>query len=252
VALVVVLLICYVIYAFATWQNPLGDSGSGTTPGPGKPPTVVGGGQPQPGLPPPEARTTPVVKTFKGCPAQGDGGDPALNRMKNRVDPAPITPVEFETVFALTWPKAVEYKDRANWSPDDAAAVAQYAELPVSLEGYLWGGKKSGMESANCHSTEYFDWHVWLIGKAGQDRTHSIVVEPTPRTLALHPGWELPKITALAKAATRVRVTGWLFLDPEHPNEVDKSRGTIWEIHPITQWEVQVSGEWVQLDDWQP
>ena len=38
-------------------------------------------------------------------------------------------------------------------------------------------------------------------------------------------------------------------LDPEHPDQVDNTRGTIWEIHPIMQIEVQQQGRWVALDD---
>jgi len=30
-----------------------------------------------------------------------------------------------------------------------------------------------------------------------------------------------------------VRISGWLMLDPEHPDQLGKTRGTIWEIHPV-------------------
>jgi hypothetical protein len=46
-----------------------------------------------------------------------------------------------------------------------------------------------------------------------------------------------------------VRISGWTMLDPEHPDQVDNTRGTIWEIHPIMQIEVQQQGRWVALDD---
>jgi hypothetical protein len=38
---------------------------------------------------PTDPRPTPVEELYKGCPAEGDGTDPALNRLKNRVDDAP-------------------------------------------------------------------------------------------------------------------------------------------------------------------
>jgi hypothetical protein len=32
---------------------------------------------------------------------------------------------------------------------------------------------------------------------------------------------------------TEVRIRGWLMLDQEHPEQIGKTRGTLWEIHPI-------------------
>ena len=52
-------------------------------PGPG--PTV---GVPRGGFPEMRDKPTPKQVVFKGCPPEGDGGDPALNRLKNRVDEA--------------------------------------------------------------------------------------------------------------------------------------------------------------------
>jgi hypothetical protein len=37
-------------------------------------------------------------------------------------------------------------------------------------------------------------------------------------------------------------------MDPEHPDQVGKTRGTIWEIHPIMQIETQGLGAWKPLD----
>jgi len=41
-----------------------------------------------------------------------------------------------------------------------------------------------------------------------------------------------------------VRVSGWLMLDPEHPDQVSKTRGTIWEIHRLcgSKWSVAANG----------
>ena len=50
------------------------------------------------------------------------------------------------------------------------------------------------------------------------------------------------------KKDQRVRISGWLMLDPEHPDQVGKTRGTIWEIHPIMQIEVNQNGQWTPLD----
>jgi len=45
-----------------------------------------------------------------------------------------------------------------------------------------------------------------------------------------------------------VRISGWLMLDPEHRNHLNKYRGTLWEVHPITRIEVQQDSTWVLLD----
>jgi hypothetical protein len=37
-------------------------------------------------------------------------------------------------------------------------------------------------------------------------------------------------------------------LDPEHRNHLGKYRETLWEVHPITEIEVQQQGQWVALD----
>jgi hypothetical protein len=35
---------------------------------------------------------------------------------------------------------------------------------------------------------------------------------------------------ARVRQKTRIRISGWTTLDPDHPEEVGKSRGTLWEI----------------------
>jgi hypothetical protein len=40
--------------------------------------------------------------------------------------------------------------------------------------------------------------------------------------------------------------------DPDHPEQLKKSRSTLWEIHPITRFDVKVGGSWVPLDTWTP
>jgi hypothetical protein len=198
-------------------------------------------------------KPVPASSTFQGCPPQGDGGDPQLNLLKNRVDDGNYIPVTFDSVINLTWPKTIERKDRAKWSAEDTATVSKYEGIPVMVEGYLFGAKAQGAESTNCHGTtpDMVDWHIWLTKTAGGDRTHSIVIEATPRIRPNHK-WTTKLLEQLAKDKTEVRISGWLFLDPEHPDQVGLTRGTIWEIHPIMQIEVQQNGTWVPLDKLAP
>jgi hypothetical protein len=198
-----------------------------------------------------DPKPTPRNITFRGCLPEGDGGDPDLNKLKNRVDEYDgWLPVSFSSVLNLTWPKAIERKHRSKWSDPDTHQVARYEGLPISIEGYLFDAKRSGKESCNCKKDdpELHDFHVWLMGSKDDDRTASIVVEPTPPVRSEHSGWDLKAIRTVAKNKDRVRISGWLMLDPEHPDQIGKTRGTIWEIHPVMEIEVKEGGAWVKLD----
>lgn len=201
-------------------------------------------------LPSMPVKPKPKEITFQGCPPEGDGGDPQLNRLKNRVDEGDYVPVSFDAVLSLTWPKAVEQKDRADWSAEDTAAIAKYEGIPVVVEGYLAAATESGPESTNCHgiANDMVDWHVSLVKNPGEDRSKAIVTETTPRVRPNHK-WSLDLLRSIVEKQERVRISGWLFFDPEHPDHLGKYRATLWEIHPIMQIEVYQNGRWVPLDD---
>jgi len=202
-------------------------------------------------LPEMRNKPEPVSTAFKGCPPEGDGGDPALNRLKNRVDEGNYLPVQFDAIEKLPWPPDVERRKRANWSASDTQAVERYEGLPVAVEGYLANVKEEGPESPNCHGAdhEFRDFHVWLVKSAGEDRSQSIVVEVTPHGRDKHPAWSLDRLRQIVRSQQHVRIGGWLMLDPEHPDQVGKTRGNIWEIHPIMKIEVEQRGKWVALDN---
>jgi len=214
-----------------------------------------GGGTPiaRPGgtLPNPGGIATPVEETFRGCPPEGRGGDPQLNLLKNRIDEANWQPATIETMLALRWPPATERRAMSRWSVADRAEIARNNGLPVQAEGYLLLVRQQGAESTNCGSAsaDEVDYHMWLAAQPNDNRgTKSVVIEATPRVRAKHPGWTLQNLEAVARQQTRIRISGWTMLDPEHPDEVGKSRGTIWEIHPIMKIEVaQPGGSWREL-----
>jgi hypothetical protein len=203
-----------------------------------------GGGIPELVTKPPVPRTT-----YQGCPAQGDGGDPELNRLKNRVDTGEWRRASVAAVLALTWPKNIEYKRHSSWTAADRAAVARYEGLPLQLEGYLAGAKTQGPESCNCHAVDYVDFHLWLVDSPNKPRSQSVVVEVTPRMRAQHPGWTIDRLRTLMTSQTRIRVSGWLLMDQEHPDQIGKTRGSIWELHPILEIEVAQIGGWAPLDN---
>jgi hypothetical protein len=95
--------------------------------------------------------------------------------------------------------------------------------------------KLEGPESPNCHGDDQGDrdFHIWLANSADGERSDAVVVELTPRIRAKHPSWSRTNLNRLIATKPRVRVSGWVLLDPEHPDQVRKTRATIWEIHPI-------------------
>jgi hypothetical protein len=193
----------------------------------------------------------PMPMEYGGCPAIGDGGDRATNALKNRGDSSAWASVPLDTIVALPWPRGAERRDRRGWSRADAATVARFEGAPVRVEGYVASAKLEGPESVNCHGadTDRRDWHLWLAAASGPARERSLVVETTPLIRARHPGWTLAAVRRLARDGTPVRVSGWLMLDPEHPDQVGQTRGTIWEIHPILAIEVRRGDAWVPLEN---
>src|ERR1700730_182094 len=130
----------------------------------------------------------PLLRSFNGCPPQGDGGDPDLNRLKNRIDDGQFVAVPFDAVEQLEWPQTIERRHRSNWSASDAAVVSRYEGLPLTVEGYVAGSRQEGPESTNCHGSDasFRDFHIWLTKGPGEDRTNAIVVEMTPAVRAQH------------------------------------------------------------------
>jgi hypothetical protein len=193
-------------------------------------------------------RPMPVEELFRGCPGEGDGTDPELNRMKNRVDEGPWRPVTVQALLDLRWPETLGRKHMAQWSAADRAQVTPFNGVPVQAEGYLLQARQEGPESPNCHSAEDLDFHMWFAAQPTSDRaTASVVIEMTPRIRAKHPSWTLPAFQQAARERQRLRVSGWTMLDPEHPDEVGKSRGTLWEIHPVMKVEAEQGAGWREL-----
>jgi len=246
-------------YAFSTGATPVGVLSriqalfTGTAAPPaittGDTATAVVSGKPG-ALPDMPTKPTPKDITFKGCPPGGDGGDTIQNRLKNRVDEGNYVPVSFDALLALTWPKTTERHDREDWSAEDTAAIAKYEGIPVSVEGYLAAATESGPESTNCHGADndMSDWHVSLVKNPGEDRSQAIVTETTPRVRPNHQ-WSLKALAQIIADQERVRISGWVFFDPEHPDHLGKYRANLWEVHPIMQIEVYRDGQWNTLDD---
>ncbi len=190
---------------------------------------------------------------FNGCPPTGKGGDPDLNALKNRdVPPATYQDMGLADVLKNTpsaaW--AMGTKHRAEWTAEAKASVADWEAKGFRVEGRLIAIRRQGPEACNCGSSTDVDRHLWIALRAASDAkaTESMVVEISPRELGGHPGWDMNTLVGLAKQGAQVRISGWVTWDEEHGDEVGKSRGTLWEIHPIHLIEILQNGAWQDID----
>lgn len=152
-----------------------------------------------------------------------------LNILKNRrIAPGIVN--EISTSDVLAYPN----HDDANLEASDG----------MVLKGQLLQAVHEGPESPNC-GTEH-DYHIFIgaidtahaqgahLTKAQvrSRKKHSVVVELTPNIQDLYPAWGDRLQQELA--GRNVCITGWLLYDYEHPPQIGHTRGTLWEIHPVT------------------
>jgi len=206
--------------------------------------------QPVGDLPNMPVKPQPKEITFDGCPPEGMGGDSQLNLLKNRVDEGEYAPVSFDSLTTLTWPKSIEQHEMKDWSPSNLAFIKQYQGIPVIVEGYILSIREGGPETANCNRTNgsSLDWQIYFSKNQRDDRSQAVIVEVTPRVRLNHK-WTIDLIHSVFMGDhLPMRISGWLYFDPEHPDDVGQIRATLWEIQPVMQIEVFQNGRWIQLD----
>ena len=222
------------------------------------PPPPSGGGAISADWPKPD----PVDEDFVGsegtCSGTGDGGDAGTNARKNRSDPLPDPhDVPWSAIASLKYPTTAK-PSRANWKPAELAMIKPFEGVAVRTTGFLThktNVENSGSgESTNCHfhADDDVDWHIYLQENAGDGMDKAVIVETTPRIRKLH-HWDPAVLDKSVGTGNPIRVTGFLMVDPEHRNQVGKFRGSIWEIHPVTNIEVCKTSscgdsDWVPLD----
>lgn len=204
------------------------------------------------------------------CGETGDGGDTDTNRRKNRTDvPAIYHAVTWTAINNLDYAKGAP-KSRMDWAPSQLATIEAFEGAAISVEGYLYKVKvessspnaNSGGESTNCHArlANDVDWHMPLTANVGEGQDVAIIVETTPRVRQQHSRWTTARLKLwtghigskenASYNEQKVRISGWLMLDPEHQDMIDSGlRSTLWEIHPITKIEVWNNGTWTDLDN---
>lgn len=181
------------------------------------------------------AKKPPCVASLEDCPLEGCGGDPGLNTVKNRQDPA-SDPEKWglDEIIGLQEEIQEDWKSGMDRVPIEEAGEG----FAVVVTGYLIHASNNSVESCNCRlpGPENKDIHVNLVTEKEYERDESVVAEFTPRNRP--DGWTVAKLGALAKKRAYVRITGWLMLDTEHLSRPGGPRATIWEIHPVTKCEI--------------
>ncbi len=194
------------------------------------------------------------------CGETGDGGDADTNIRKNRTDiPATYHLVTWDAINNTAFPQGAP-RSRANWSDEQLAQIRAFEGAAVAVEGFLFKVKvektspnaKKGGESTNCHFrlADDVDWHMPLTSHSSDGEDLAVIVETTPRIRAQHPNWTTNNMKPFTHTGKKVRISGWLMLDPEHQDMINGGlRSTLWEIHPVTKIEVFSNGQWVDLDN---
>jgi Bacterial SH3 domain len=205
-------------------------------------------------------KPAPKKTTFHGqegdCPWNGDDSDPDTFVNKNRADTAEMDGIQYHDV---TWAAIAELKYpvakplRKNWTADQIGEITPFEGEAVRTTGYLVAFKpQSGGngEGTNCHfsAPSDTDTHMALVTGVGDAEKSSVVIEFTPRFLKAHPNWKKSVLSPWLNSDDPVRISGWLMLDPDHRNHLNRFRSTLWEIHPITKIEVWKDNLWVDVD----
>ena len=187
---------------------------------------------------------------FHGIPPEGIGGDPEHNREKNRWSAsANFIPLSVSQIISLPHDALdmMGKEKRSRWSSSALDQAAVNENRGIEVVGYLAHAKESGSEACNGKSDIYHDFHIWITESPGEDKSKGIIVEATPFWKEQYPSWQLKIFEKLANQNAKVRVSGWILWDEEHGDEVGKSRGSLWEVHPFTKFEIYSGGKWVEL-----
>ena len=171
------------------------------------------------------------------CPQSGiafTANRRALHQLKNRTAlPRPSDFDAYVTLESLLQPG----NDQVRWSTARAARI----------EGYVVSVGEAGVELANCYVRR--DIHINLARTQDAPVTQQVVLEVTPpiQDWARSQGWDWSAEKLERDLVGRwCRFEGWMFFDEIHAGESENIapgrdgnwRGTAWEIHPITWFEV--------------
>jgi hypothetical protein len=204
------------------------------------------------------------------CSSRGaDGGDWETFVLKNRVDVPPVShAVRWTALRGLPFEDGAGVKkDRPGWTPEQRSAIARVEGVPVTVTGFLAAVRPQAgnREGTNCgwNGEANTDWHVALTERDSDPESRAMVVEPTPRFKRKALGWTTAALRDYVgdrrDRTDSVRVTGFLFYDPDHRNHIvgvgnpkKRYRYTMWELHPVIRIELFRDGAWVDIREEAP
>ncbi len=135
------------------------------------------------------------------------GESPKARALKNRR----MAPRSTDIDKSVTLAGLLEKSSESDWATSKAAVI----------EGYVIQVEKE----------EDGDFHIVLAdGPQGHDTRKWVIIEVTPAWRKRKASLSEARLRQLMQK--RVRVTGWLFYEPEE--EHADPRGTRWELHPVT------------------
>jgi len=176
--------------------------------------------------------------SWDGCAETGHSTAPASKQMENVHKNRNTAPPTINATITLGKILAPGH-DQSRFKITDGATIT----------GYLIIAKLAGPESCNCDSKNSIDHdiHLELVAdKTVTAENKRMICEITPRwRKRLGQYGVVANLEALARRGARVRITGWMFFDPDHENESENThpgspknwRATGWEIHPVTKFE---------------
>jgi hypothetical protein len=189
----------------------------------------------------------PCRTSLGRCPDEGCGDDARLDAVTNRQKNRTTVPDQFEFMTVPTFKHEFREittigKSRKDLPDAEEATIEANEDHGVEVEGYVLDDTREGPESCNCYLPDALDYHLWLGQRASSTKPDSIVVELTPRVFDTAEITEL--MARLKRDKVHVRVIGWPFFDPLHPEQIGRTRSTRWEVHPVLDIEEEVDGAW--------
>lgn len=212
----------------------------------------------------------PATAIDKSCglDGSGKGADEKQDEVKNNFC-ATGTPEQ------ITTEQLVDLQNRVstagiNFGPGNPATdrepLQQMGEGKlVVFRGYVLNARNEHPETVNCgkqvpNTIPYHDIHITLADQSGDEECSGFVAEMIPHHRSS--AWTRENVLATKNPSVLVRVTGQLMFDSSHlpcqagnPVGSNPARTSLWEIHPIYNFEVCTAdcdgeGQWVSLEQW--
>jgi len=155
-----------------------------------------------------------------------------LQAQKDRSDlPNNVKDVTVSEIVSWSGARAMPHAGlpREHWSSGDRDYVYGEERHGLRVIGYLLEAK----------SQPDGDYHLYIAAAPDSSKKSGFIAEMTPQFLQQRK-WPIDSVRKYQHQ--QVRVTGWLLWDDQH--DAGGDRGTSWEIHPVTQFEVLDSSTW--------